>query len=149
MSADACFDARTFVRTHGVVLLSARGPVPSLATAISGETIRGSWWAHPSGKAIYAAAVDLAADPEVLRCRLILGKISFVHRRLWPAFARLALDGVLPPERSSRVIERHAEGGRHESSDEAFSAWVPPEVLREAQDWTAAAARTALGLETE
>ncbi len=33
-----------FVKRHGVVLHAARGPVPSLAEAIAGGPIRGSWW---------------------------------------------------------------------------------------------------------
>jgi hypothetical protein len=37
-------EAIAFVKRHGVVLQAARGPVPSLADAIAGETIRGSWW---------------------------------------------------------------------------------------------------------
>jgi len=36
------FDPIAFVEKHGVVLASARGPVPSLAEAIAGEPIRGS-----------------------------------------------------------------------------------------------------------
>jgi len=39
--------ALAFVRKHGVVLESAQGPVPSLARAIAGERIRGSWWGQP------------------------------------------------------------------------------------------------------
>ncbi len=36
-------EAIAFVREHGVVLVSAKGPVPRLVEAIAGETIRGSW----------------------------------------------------------------------------------------------------------
>ena len=41
MTAD---EALAFVATHGVVLESASGPVPSLVATILGEPIRGSWW---------------------------------------------------------------------------------------------------------
>jgi hypothetical protein len=37
-------DPLAFVEKHGVVMESGRGPVPSLAEAIAGEPIRGSWW---------------------------------------------------------------------------------------------------------
>ena len=37
-------EALAFVRTHGVVLESGIGPVPSLAGTIAGSPIRGSWW---------------------------------------------------------------------------------------------------------
>jgi hypothetical protein len=36
-------EAIAFVKRHGIVLESARGPVPSLAEAVAGEPIRGSW----------------------------------------------------------------------------------------------------------
>jgi hypothetical protein len=45
-----------FVKRHGVVLQAARGPVPSLAEAIAGGPIRGSWWGHPKGREIFAVA---------------------------------------------------------------------------------------------
>jgi hypothetical protein len=42
-------DPLAWVREQGVVLQSARGPVPNLAEQIAGEPIRGSWWAtHPA-----------------------------------------------------------------------------------------------------
>jgi hypothetical protein len=36
-----------FVREHGVVLESGRGPVPSLAEAVAQGPLKGSWWSHP------------------------------------------------------------------------------------------------------
>ena len=50
-------DALAFVERHGIVLESARhAAIPSLAEAIAGEPIRGSWWAHPKGRAHKSAA---------------------------------------------------------------------------------------------
>ena len=46
-------EALTFVRKHGVVLEAATGPVPSLASAIAGAPIRGSWWSHAKGGEIF------------------------------------------------------------------------------------------------
>jgi hypothetical protein len=51
-------EALAFVRRAGVVLESARGPVPSLAETIAGERIRGSYWAHPQGTTIFLKALD-------------------------------------------------------------------------------------------
>src|SRR6266481_4248771 len=48
-------EALAFIKRHGVVLQSARGPVPSLAEAVAGGPIRGSWWGHPKGRSIYSA----------------------------------------------------------------------------------------------
>ena len=45
-----------FVRRHGIVLQAARGPVPSLAEAVAGGRIRGSWWGHAKGHEIFRVA---------------------------------------------------------------------------------------------
>ena len=77
--------AVAFVRRHGIVLQAARGPVPSLAEAVAGGPIRGSWWGHPQGQAIFAAAEAASEHADVLVCKLVEGKVTYVHRRLWPA----------------------------------------------------------------
>ncbi|GIW71316.1 MAG: hypothetical protein KatS3mg102_0858 [Planctomycetota bacterium] len=133
------FDPLAFVRQHGVVLASARGPVPSVAAAVAGEPIRGSWWAHPRGHQIFAALRALGDSPEVVCLRLIGGKRTLVHRRLWPALVRLA--EILGPERLTAVREEHTASGAHRNVLTPFPAWVPPEVeaaargLDEAQAW--------------
>ena len=58
-----------FIAENGVVLESARGPVPSLVEAIAGEPIRGSWWSHPLSHAIYALTSAVRGDPAILVCR--------------------------------------------------------------------------------
>ena len=55
--------ALAFVREHGVVLVSARGPVPTLTEHIAGEPIRGSWWGHPEGKRIFAVLQAVSERP--------------------------------------------------------------------------------------
>jgi hypothetical protein len=60
-----------WVREQGVVMQSARGPVPSLAERIAGEPIRGSWWGHPSGHEIYRVLNRVRASPVVVATRLI------------------------------------------------------------------------------
>src|SRR3954471_20208182 len=79
-----------FVARHGVVLASAKGPVPNLAEAVAGEPIRGSWWGHEKGSQIFQALGLVDESPDVLCFRLVQRKITFVHRRLWPALVRLA-----------------------------------------------------------
>jgi hypothetical protein len=78
-------EALDFVKRHGAVLESAKGTIPSLAQAIAGEPIRGSWWGHPKGNQIYMLLNDVCDSPDIVRCRLMDGKITLVHRRLWPA----------------------------------------------------------------
>ena len=81
--------ALAFVRRHGVVLQAARGPVPSLAEAIAGGPIRGSWWGHPKGQEIFRVAEAVSASRDILVCKLVDDKVTYVHRRLWPALVRL------------------------------------------------------------
>jgi hypothetical protein len=124
--------ALAFVRAHGVVLLSARGAAPSLADWVAREPIRGSWWAHPRGHEIYALANALGDSPDVLVCRLLAGKRTFVHRRLWPALIRAA--SRFPSERLGRVIEEHTARGRHEAREVPFPDWAPGDARAAASE---------------
>ena len=63
--------------------------VPSLVSIITGAPISGSWWGHPAGHLIYGVSEALESDPDVLVLRLWRGKLTFVHRRLWPALTRV------------------------------------------------------------
>jgi hypothetical protein len=124
-------EAVAFVRKHGVVLQAARGPVPSLAEAIVGGPIRGSWWGHPKGHDIYRAAEAVGDSEEVLVCKLIDGKVTYVHRRLWPALVKLA--GRFKKGQLAKVRNEHTPSGAHRLRREAFPSWVPREVMREAE----------------
>jgi len=67
-------------------LLLLQDPLlPSLATLVAGEAVRGSWWSHPAGREIFRTAGALEDHPDVLCAKLVSGKVTFVHRRLWPA----------------------------------------------------------------
>ena len=136
-------EALAFIEEHGVVLVSARGSVPNLAEAIAGEPIKGSWWAHPKSRRIFAILEVVTESEEVLVCRLVKGKITLVHRRLWPALVRLAAH--FPPERISKVKQEHTSSGRHVNKEVPFPLWVPPEVTKQARPLSEAAAIAALG----
>jgi len=86
--------ALAYIRKHGVVLEAATGPVPSIAEVIAGEPVRGSWWSHPKSHEIFAVTRAIRDSDEVLVCRLIKGKVTFVHRRLWPALVRASGEPV-------------------------------------------------------
>lgn len=118
--------ALALVRKHGIVLMSARGPVPNLAEAIAGGPIRGSWWGHPDSHAIFRIATAVAESPDVHVCRLVDGKITFVHRRLWPALARLSDD--LPKKRIAAVRDEHTPRGHHRTVTVPFSRAMPESV---------------------
>jgi hypothetical protein len=119
-----------FVKRHGIVLQAARGPVPSLAEAIAGGPIGGSWWGHPKGHEIFQVAEAVSEHPDVLVCKLIDGKVTYVHRRLWPALVRLS--SRLPRAGLARTWNEHTATGAHRSRRVAFPNWVPSEVQQEA-----------------
>jgi hypothetical protein len=124
--------ALAFIRKHGVVLEAAKGPVPSVAEAIAGEPVRGTWWAHPKSHEIFAVTRAIRESDDVLVCRLIKGKITFVHRRLWPALVRAA--GRLPSHHLSQVLEVHTPSGRHVTKEIPFPDWVPSDVRAAARN---------------
>ena len=124
-------EALAFVERHGIVLQAARGPIPNLAEAIAGGTIRGSWWGHPKGKEIFRAVRAICESPDVLVCRLVEGKITYVHRRLWPALIKLACR--FRKEQLTKVWDEHTPSGVHRSGRERFPNWVPTEVMKEAK----------------
>lgn len=124
-------EAIAFVERYGVVLQTARGPVPSLAEAIAGEPIRGSWWGHGKGREIFRASRAVCECPNVLVCKLVDGKITYIHRRLWPALIKLA--SRFGKERLARVWDEHTKSGAHVSRQIIFPDWVPLDVMEEAQ----------------
>jgi hypothetical protein len=125
-------DALRFVEQHGIVLQAARGAVPNLAEAIAGGRIRGSWWGHPKGNEIYAVLEAVSDSPEVLVCKLVDGKITYIHRRLWPALIKLA--PRFRREQLAKVWNEHTVSGRHRSRRQAFPAWVPDAVMRQSEE---------------
>jgi hypothetical protein len=122
--------ALAFVKANGVVLESGRGPVPNLAEAIAGGPIRGSWWAHPRANTIFLCSRAVRKSADVLVCRLVDGKVTYVHRRLWPALARLV--GRFDADRLAAIQEMHTPSGRHEVNVTTFPEWVPEEVAQAA-----------------
>ena len=122
--------ALAFVKRHGIVLQAARGPAPSMAAEIAGGPIRGSWWAHPKAHEIFRSTEALSAHPDVLVCKVAGGKITYVHRRLWPALVKLALR--FPKERLAKVWDEHTATGAHASRSIPFPDWVPADVQAEA-----------------
>lgn len=136
-------EAISFIEKHGVVLASAKGPVPRLTEAVVNELIKGSWWAHPRSHQIFAIFQALGDCEDVLVCRLVNRKVTFVHRRLWPALARAAKR--FSPAQIAQVHEEHTASGRHVTREVPFPQWVPPEVMEQAKRMSEQEAVTALG----
>ena len=135
-------EAIAFVERNEVVLQAARGPVPSLANTIAGETIGGSWWGHRKSREILRAARAVCESPEVLVCKLIDNKVTYVHRRLWPALVKLA--PLFENERLAKVWDEHTRTGAHVSRQVPFPNWVPADVMKEAQTLATAEAKRIL-----
>ena len=131
-----------FVAAHGVVFESAQGPLPSLAEAVAGEPIRGSYWAHPKANDIFLCSRAIRKSADVLVCRLVGGKVTYVHRRLWPALVRLA--GQFDADRLAAIQEVHTPSGKHEVHTTAYPDWVTEDVRHAAEQLTEAEAASLL-----
>ena len=119
-----------FVKHHGVVLQAARGPAPSLAEAIAGGPIRGSWWGHPKSHEIFRVTEAVTESTDVLVCKLISGKVTYVHRRLWPALVRLS--SRFRKAQLAQIWNEHTPTGAHRSRSVPFPKWVPSHVQEQA-----------------
>ena len=131
-----------FIEEHGAVLVAGKGPAPRLVEVILGEPIRGSWWAHPASHRIFAVLTQVGESRDLLMCRLIEGKVTLVHRRLWPALVRLA--HRFPRPRLAQIHQEHTASGKHVNRLVAFPHWVPESVRREAAHLSERAAAQAL-----
>jgi hypothetical protein len=58
---------------------------PNAIQVLTGQFPRGSWWSHPQANDIYAILQAVEAHPDVLMAKLLAGKVTLVHRALWPA----------------------------------------------------------------
>jgi hypothetical protein len=132
-----------FVKKHGAVLLSAKGPIPRLTEAVAGGPIKGSWWAHPKGREIFAIMQKVCDSPDILVCRLIDGHLTLLHRRLWAATVKLA--DKFQPTQLAQVRQEHTSKGHHINQITPYPQWVPREILKEAQLMTVAQAERQMG----
>ena len=106
------------------LLLESDPKLPSVAALVAGEPIKGSWWAHALGHTIFGVNRELAAHPDVLVCKLVSGKVTWVHRRLWPAVVAVGsarepwqLDGLGREARA--LLNRVTQQSRFETSGDA------------------------------
>jgi len=73
----------------GILLLSD-AKLPSVVSLVVGAPAKGSWWSHQKGREIYALLEELGDHEDVLAAKLVAGKVTFVHRRLWPSLLAIA-----------------------------------------------------------
>jgi hypothetical protein len=69
---------------YGLLLLQD-AQLPSITTIVAGGAIRGSWLADSHAHGTYDVLVALEDHADVLFTKLLAGKVTMVHRRLWPA----------------------------------------------------------------
>lgn len=67
------------------ILLESDAKLPSVSSIVAGRPVKGSWWAHPRAHTIFQVSRQLDSHKDATVARLVSGKITFVHRRLWPA----------------------------------------------------------------
>ncbi len=137
--------ALAFVERHGIVLVSAQGAAANLVEFLAGEKVRGSWWSHRRARQIYAVLQSVTASSDVVVCRLVDGKRTLVHRRVWAALVRHAAN--LPLENRAALTEEHTPSGAHRVTSVPFPDWVPHEVRQEATGLAAEAAAVVIGAE--
>ncbi len=75
------------------LLMQADSELPSVVTLLVGEPVHGSWWGHPMGDAIHIVNTQLKEHPDIIAAHLVSRKVTFVHRRAWPALFGVALSG--------------------------------------------------------
>jgi hypothetical protein len=116
------------VERDGVLLL-ADAVLPSVTLLVAGEPIRGSWWGSPRGGEIYHLSNQLHHQPHVLSVKLVSGKVTYVHRRLWPAVVAVGqaredwqMDGLA--EGCLELLRMVDEAGQ--LSWEEVPAFLPP-----------------------
>jgi hypothetical protein len=71
----AALDSRPILMLHDAAL-------PSVTTLIAGAPIAGSWWGHPRGALVFEVLTRI--EDEVAWPKLVRGKITLVHRSMWP-----------------------------------------------------------------
>ncbi|HKP36514.1 MAG TPA: hypothetical protein VJT71_06620 [Pyrinomonadaceae bacterium] len=127
-------EALHWIKECGIAMESGHRDVPSLTEFITGEHLRGSWWGHPKGHEIFRLSRVIRNSPDVLTCRVVDGKITYVHRDLWPALIKSAEE--FSTRRLAAVKEIHTPSGKHKVTVVSFPEWVPEEVMKRADSLT-------------
>ena len=88
----AMADVLSALARYGLLLKQDKR-LPNVVSLLTGETLSTSWWSHPQGRLIFSVLRELSEHPDVLFTKLLSGKDTLVHRRLWPAFLAVADSG--------------------------------------------------------
>jgi len=72
------------------LLLESDPNLPCVTQVIVGRHLHTSWWAHPQANLIYGVLLRLTRNRDVLTAKLVDGKVTLIHKKLWPAFFAVA-----------------------------------------------------------
>ena len=112
---------------RGMLLESARGPIPNVAELVAGAPIKGSWWGHPAGHTIFDAINELADSPDVVPRA---SRERQDHARPSSGVARARTRRLaFPAERLASITEEHTASGAHRKVETPFPDWVSPDVI--------------------
>jgi len=145
------------------LLLDTDPKFPSVTGLVIGDTGGRSWWAHPQAKQMYGLSCALRDHPDVLLVKLISGKLTFIHRPLWPAIVAIGtarepwqMDGL--SKEAQALLKKTDRESKVESSGDPVrelearllvrTTSVHTERgfhLKEVQSWTAWAKAVRLG----
>ncbi|MGA9525118.1 MAG: hypothetical protein WBV82_26900, partial [Myxococcaceae bacterium] len=96
-------DVLSELSRRGVMTVTRAPGYASLVESVVGGPVKGSWWAHPRGGEIYRLLTALNDHPDVLMAKLIAGKVTLVHRKLWPDLLRVLTDEGWRSERLDQL----------------------------------------------
>jgi len=80
------------IKERRIVLSTGHSSLPSLAEAIAGRQLRGSWMANPEVFRIYDILGEVYKSDAIVTAPLVLGKETLFDASLAPAVARIAGD---------------------------------------------------------
>ena len=136
MSEASFRTAREWLEAYGLLLVvDAR--LPSVTGLVTGEPIRGSWWGHPQSHAIFAVVEQMEGYGQALQTKLVSGKVTFVHRSLWPAVAGTGsakdswqVDGLSREE--EQLLQTVEDAGWVRTDEPEGLAPLEPQTVRKA-----------------
>ncbi len=134
------------------LLLQQDRLVPSVVGIVTGESLKSSWWSHPKGRLIFGVLSELADHRDVLFTKLLAGKSTLVHRRLWPsllgvATAREAWQTRRLSPAARRVLRRIDDGAAPKGVPGPVARELEARLLAVAREVHTASGRHALELE--
>lgn len=126
----------TALQDYGL-LLETDVKLPSVANLIAGEAVRGSWWSHKNAQQIFGVLQEVANHKDVLIMKVVSGKVTFVHRKLWSNLVTIGnaretwqLKNLSPG--ASTILERVDQEGSVITNKVAWSDKMKPRKLGDA-----------------